>query len=105
MKYSAVRDQIVAITAGIAAMFAMLIVRGLTHIAIHGPTERIAAFLSPHLARSSRLDASSSAFDTVTGALIGVLLAVLVARFTQSQRWVLWVTFSIACIPNSSVAP
>lgn len=45
------------------------------------------------------------AVDAALGLLIGAVLAAIIARFTHTGRWVLWLLFAVALLISALVVP
>jgi hypothetical protein len=104
MKRSFVRDVALAVMTGAAVPFVLLAVWGRVHTAVRGPSDRIAAFLMPALHRP-RQDLGMLAVDAALGLLIGAVLAAIIARFTHTGRWGLWLLFAAALLISALAVP
>jgi hypothetical protein len=104
MMHSRLRDLALAVISGAAVPYVLIAVWGGMHAAIRGPSGRIAAFLSTGLYRP-RHNLGVLALDAALGMVIGVVVAVIIARFTRSGRWTLWLAFVVALLISSLAMP
>jgi hypothetical protein len=104
MKHSLLRDLALVVIAGAAMPYVLLAAGGTVHTAVRGPSDRIAAFLAPAL-RRPRHDLGMLAVDAALGLLIGAILAVVIARFTRTGRWTLWLVFAAALLISALAVP
>ena len=104
MKPSRLRDLALAAISGAAVPYVLIAVWGGVHAAIRGPSGRIAAFLSPALYRP-RHNLGILALDAALGLVIGVAVALIIARLTRSGRWTLWLAFGAAFLISALALP
>ncbi len=104
MKRSLGRDLVLVVVTAVVAPYALLAVWGSVHAAIRGPSTRIAALLTPGLYRP-RQNLGSLAVDAALGMVIGAALGAVIARFTRTRRWTLWIVFVAAFLISALVVP
>ncbi len=104
MKRSLPRDLPLIVVAGAATPYVLLAVWGGVRSAIRGRSDRITAFLAPGLHRT-RYDFGLLAIDAALGVLLGAILGALVARFTRSGRWTLWLVFAAVFLVTALAVP
>jgi hypothetical protein len=104
MKRSLGRDLALVVVTGVVAPHALLAVWGSVHGAIRGPSTRIAALLTPSLYRP-RQNLGALAVDAALGMAIGAALGAVIARFTHTRRWALWMLFVAAFLISALVVP
>jgi hypothetical protein len=104
MKRSLARDLTLVVIAGAATPYLLLAIWRNVHAAIRAPSDRIAAFLAPGLHRT-RHDLGVLAVDAALGLVAGAALAAIIARFTRSGRWTLWLGFATAFLIAALAVP
>jgi hypothetical protein len=104
MKRSLGRDLALVVVTGVVAPYALLAGWGSVHAAIRGPSTRIAALLTPSLYRP-RQNLGVLVVDAALGMAIGAVLAAVIARFTHTRRWGLWMVFVAAFLTTALVVP
>jgi hypothetical protein len=104
MKRSPLRDLALVVITGAAMPYVLVAVWGSVHAAIRGPSGRIAAFLTPGLYRPKQ-SLGILAVDAVLGLVIGAALAAIIARFTRTGRWTLWLVFAAAFLISALAVP
>jgi hypothetical protein len=104
MKRSVLRDLALVVITGAATPYALFAVWGSVHAAIRGPSDRISAFLAPAL-RRPRHDLGMLAVDAALGLVIGAALGAIIACFTRSSRWILWLGFTAAFLISTLAIP
>ena len=104
MKRSLGRDLVLVVVTGVVAPYALLAIWGSVHAAIRGPSTRIAALLAPGLYRP-RQNLGALAVDAALGMVIGAALGAVIARFTRTRRWALWMLFVAAFLISALVVP
>jgi len=96
MSRATLRDALLAMFAGAAAPWLLVMALGALHATIHRPRERISAFLNPGYSRLPRAHLATLAADLALGTAVGLVLALFVAWLTRTRYWKLWLAFAAA---------
>ncbi len=96
MRREALRDALLAMFAGAAAPWLLVVALGALHAVFRKPRDRISAFLNPGYSRFPRAHLATLAEDLALGTALGLVLALLVAWLTRTRYWKLWLAFAAA---------